>query len=302
MAFVATLLSLYKPLHHLNGVNNTIQQALASAERIFALLDTPPSVVDRPDAKDCDGIRSEIRFKEVSFKYDSGSEVLHRVSFEMKQGELVALVGPSGAGKSTIADLLMRFYDPGQGVIELNGRDLREYRVSSFRRHVAMVTQEVILFNDTVAANIAYGKPEASMEEIMEAAKFANADDFILDMPQGYQSMVGERGTALSGGQRQRLAIARALLKNPQLLILDEATSALDAESEALVQDALDRLMAHRTSLVIAHRLSTVAKADRIVVLEDGMIVDQGPHKVLIQRCPLYQRLHSLQFNVFPAS
>lgn len=301
MAFQASLLSLYRPLHHLNGVNTMIQQALASAERIFVLLDTPPMVIDRPDAIDCPGIGTGIKFCDVSFRYEAGPEVLIGASFEIRQGELVALVGPSGAGKSTIADLLIRFYDPASGTIEVDGRDLRAYRVASYREHVAMVSQDVILFNDTVAANIAYGCPDAKMEEIVEAAKFANADAFIQSIPGGYQALVGERGTAVSGGQRQRIAIARALLKNPQLLILDEATSALDAESEALVQDALDRLMAHRTSLVIAHRLSTVAKADKIVVLDQGRVVDVGPHMVLMKRCALYQRLYALQFNAFNA-
>jgi len=298
MAFVASLLSLYKPFHQLNGVNMLIQQALASAERIFAVMDTPPLVLDRPDAADLKTWPECIRFRKVSFQYEEGGpDVVSEVSFEIGKGELVALVGPSGAGKSTVADLLMRFYDPREGAIELDGRDLREFRAASYRDHVALVNQEVILFNDTVASNIAYGKPHASREEIEEAAKFANADEFIRAMPNGYDTVVGERGTALSGGQRQRLAIARALLKNPDLLILDEATSALDAESEALVQEALDRLMAYRTSLVIAHRLSTVTKADKIVVMDRGQVVDVGPHPVLLKRCSLYQRLHALQFH-----
>jgi subfamily B ATP-binding cassette protein MsbA len=196
----------------------------------------------------------------------------------------------------------MRFYDPSAGAIELDGRDLREYQSASFRSHVATVSQDVMLFNDTVAANIAYGRPDARTDEIVEAAKFANADGFIRGMSKGYDTLVGERGAALSGGQRQRIAIARAILKNPQLLILDEATSALDAESEGLVQDALDRLMVHRTSLVIAHRLSTVAKADRIVVLDEGRVVDVGPHAVLIKRCDLYRHLHDLQFRALQSA
>jgi ATP-binding cassette, subfamily B, bacterial MsbA len=296
--FLFAMLQLMSPLKSLSNVNATIQEGLAAAVRIFRLLDTKPTVVSRPGARVAQGIHEGIDFDHVSFRYGGGAEVLSDVNFQVRAGEVVALVGPSGAGKSTLADLVARFYDPTEGSIQLDGKDLRDYDVASHRRMMGVVTQESILFNDTVWNNIAYGVPDADEEAVRRAARAANAEKFILDMPEGYQTAIGDRGVLLSGGERQRIAIARAIFKNPPLLLLDEATSSLDSQSELLVQEALDTLFAGRTAFVIAHRLSTIQRADRIFVLDKGRIVQTGTHRELVATPGLYQKLHRLQFRL----
>jgi len=299
LAFLTALFLLYEPFKGLARTNTTIQQALGAAERILELLDTRPDVTDLPGARELSEIREGIRVENVSFRYDH-DWVLRNVSLEIRRGELVALVGMSGGGKSTLADLIPRFYDVHEGAIRIDGVDIRHYTLASLRRQIAIVTQHTFLFNDTVRNNIAYGNASTSMEEIIAAARAANAHDFIVQLPDGYDTVVGEFGVKLSGGQRQRIAIARALLKNAPILILDEATSALDSESERLVQDALERLMANRTTLVIAHRMSTVRRADRIYVLVQGRIVEQGTHEELLARNGEYRKLYDLQFQDEP--
>jgi subfamily B ATP-binding cassette protein MsbA len=296
--FVGAALSLMQPIKRLSQVNSTMQQGVAAAERIFRMMDTRPEVQELPEAREVCCLKQAIRFKAVAFAYGEGHNALEDINLEVKAGEVVALVGPSGGGKSTLVDLIPRFYDPTSGCVEMDGVDLKRLKLGSLRRLIGMVTQETILFNTTVRENIAYGKPEAGMEEIIAAASAANAHGFISEMPEGYETMIGERGAKLSGGERHRLAIARAILKNPPILIFDEATSALDSESEKLVQEAIDRLLSGRTVIVIAHRLSTVAKADRIVVLEGGRIVEEGKHEELIQReGSLYKKLYEMQFG-----
>jgi subfamily B ATP-binding cassette protein MsbA len=294
--FVTALLSTISPLKSLSEVNANVQQGVAAATRVFQLLDTVPTVVDAPHARPLAGFSRAVRYDNVSFDYQPGVPVLRDVSFELARGEVVALVGASGAGKSTTMDLLGRFYDPAAGRITIDGVDLRELTLASLRARLGIVTQETILFHDTVRNNIAYGMTEASDASVQAAAEAAHAHEFVTRMPQGYATVIGERGLKLSGGERQRLAIARALLKNPPLLLLDEATSSLDTESERLVQDALERLMRDRTVLVIAHRLSTVQHADRIVVLERGRVVASGAHAELLEQDGLYRRLYDLQF------
>lgn len=296
LAFLTALFLLYEPFKGLARTNTVVQQALGAAERVTELLDTPAEVPDRPTALVLQGIREGIRFERVSFRYER-DWVLRHVDLEIRCGEIVALVGMSGGGKSTLADLIPRFYDVTEGAIYIDGRDIRDYTLASLRKQIAVVTQHTFLFNDTVRNNIAYGNTDTDMERIVAAAKAANAHDFILRLPQGYDTVVGELGVRLSGGQRQRIAIARALLKNAPLLILDEATSALDSESERLVQDALERLMENRTTLVIAHRLSTVRRADRIYVLSHGRIVERGTHEELLALNAEYRRLYDLQFR-----
>jgi subfamily B ATP-binding cassette protein MsbA len=294
--FVTALLSTISPVKSLSEVNSNVQQGLAAARRVFELLDTPATVTDRAGARALGPLREAIRYEEVSFEYKPGHPVLREVSLEIRRGEVVALVGSSGAGKSTAMDLLARFHDPTAGRVTVDGTDLRDVTLASLRGQMGIVTQETLLFHDTVRANIAYGRPGAPDAEIREAARSAHALEWIERLPQGFDTVVGERGTRLSGGERQRLAIARALLRNPEILLLDEATSALDSESERLVQAALERLMANRTVLVIAHRLSTVQHADRIVVLEHGRVAASGTHAELLGRDGLYRRLHELQF------
>jgi subfamily B ATP-binding cassette protein MsbA len=296
--FLFAMLQLMSPLKSLSNVNATLQEGLAAAVRIFGILDTKPAIVSRPDARLCSGIRSGIEFERVSFRYGNGPDVLREVSCSVRSGEVVALVGPSGAGKSTLVDLVARFYDPTEGRILLDGIDLRDYEVGSLRRMMGIVTQDPLLFNDTVARNIAYGVTDADPESIHRAALAANADHFIREMPAGYETKVGERGMRLSGGERQRVAIARAIFKDPALLLLDEATSNLDSESELLVQEALEVLFQGRTVFVIAHRLSTIQRADRILVLDQGRIVETGTHGELVMRPGLYQKLHRLQFRL----
>jgi subfamily B ATP-binding cassette protein MsbA len=296
MGFVVALLSTISPVKSLAEVNSNVQQGVAAGERVFALLDTRPEVEDRPGARPLPRFADRIRYERVSFHYHDGEPVLEDLSFELARGEVVALVGSSGAGKSTTMDLLARFYDPIAGRVTLDGVDLRDATVASVRGQLGIVTQETILFHDTVRNNIAYGLSDVSDDAVRAAAAAAHADGFIDRLPLGYDTVIGDRGARLSGGERQRLAIARALLRNPPVLLLDEATSSLDTESERLVQEALERLMHDRTVLVIAHRLSTVQHADRIVVLERGRVVETGPHRELIERDGVYRRLYNLQF------
>jgi subfamily B ATP-binding cassette protein MsbA len=289
---------MYGPVKKLSRVNATLQQALAAAARIFSVLDTRMEIEEAADAVELPLLRKQIEFQAVNFTYEDGEDrVLRDVNLRIDAGQVVALVGTSGAGKTTLANLLPRFFDPDSGRILWDGTDLRKATLSSLRGQIGLVLQETFLFNDTVRSNIAYGVEETSMEALREAARAACALEFIEELPQGFDSVVGERGQRLSGGQRQRLAIARAILKNPPLLILDEATSSLDAESEALVQRALENLMANRTTVVIAHRLSTIRRADRIVVIDDGTVRETGTHEELLRRADgVYRRLYQLQF------
>ena len=296
MLFVGALLTMLSPIKVLAEVNANIQQGVAAAQRVFSMLDTAPAIADRPGAGPLPALADRICYERVSFAYEPGRPVLEEVSFELRRGEVVALVGSSGAGKSTLMDLLARFYEPSGGRITLDGVDLRDGTVASLRAQLGIVTQETILFHDTVRANIAYGLADASEESVQAAAAAAHAHDFIRGLPKGYDTVIGERGVKVSGGERQRLAIARALLKNPPILLLDEATSSLDTESERLVQEALERLMHDRTVLVIAHRLSTVQHADRILVLEQGGVVESGTHGELMECNGVYRRLYDLQF------
>ena len=309
VAIALGLISMYEPVKKISRVHMTIQESVAGAERVFRVLDHQPTVTEKPAASVLPRFRESIRFEKVKFRYDAGAEegqrsVLDSVDLEVRTGLLVAIVGPSGAGKTTLLNLVPRFYDPTGGAVRIDGVDVRDVTFKSLRDQIGLVTQETFLFNDTVANNIAYGKPGATREEIVSAAQRAHAHEFIMQMPQQYDTVVGESGVKLSGGQRQRLAIVRAVLKNPPILLLDEATSALDTESERAVQAALDDLMwndrqkQQHTMLVIAHRLSTVQHADRIVVLDKGRIIEEGTHEKLLARGRVYKRLHELQFGV----
>ncbi len=295
-SFLAALLMLYQPVKGLSGVHNTVQEGLAAAQRVFGLLDLEPAIQDRAGARTLPVISREIVYQGVSFTYDS-RPVLQDIDLTVRRGEMLALVGPSGAGKTTFLNLLPRFYEVSQGAIMIDGHDLREVTLASLRAQIGLVTQQIILFDDTVRYNVAYGRIEAREEEIITALQAAYAYDFVQQLPKGLDTMIGEQGVRLSGGERQRLAIARALLKDPPILILDEATSSLDSESEREVQQALDRLIKGRTTLVIAHRLSTVRNADRIIVLADGKIVETGSHAELMQQDGLYKRLYEMQFR-----
>lgn len=297
VAFLTYAVNISNPIKRLSRVIGNIQKAMAAAQRVFKVLDMVEEVKDAPDAEKLPPVRGYVEFKNVSFAYNKDEQVLDDVSFSVQPGQIVALVGPSGAGKSTVASLLPRFYDVTGGSITIDGRDLRSVTLNSLREQVGIVPQETILFNGSVYDNILYGRLDATQEEVEAAAKAANAHSFIMELPQGYDTMLGDRGVNISGGQRQRIAIARAILKNPQILILDEATSALDTESERVVQEALDRLMVGRTSFVIAHRLSTIKNADRILVMEKGRLAESGSHEELMARGGLYAHLYSIQYR-----
>ncbi len=296
IAFLYALLKSYEPVKRLTGVSNAYAQALGASEQVFQYLDSQPEMVDKHGAPRLPAFQNEIVFDHVEFDYEDGVPLLRDINLRIGKGEVVALVGSSGAGKTTVASLIPRFFDVNQGRITVDGHDVRDVKLESLRSQIGIVTQETILFNDTVYNNICYGSRWPTEKQVREAARVALAEEFIQEMPQGYQTMIGERGQRLSGGQRQRIAIARALLKNPPILILDEATSELDTESELLVQRALANLMAGRTVMVIAHRLSTVRRAERIVVIDRGTISEVGTHEDLVSRGGIYQRLHELQF------
>lgn len=297
VAFLTYAVNISNPIKRLSRVIGNIQRALAAAQRVFDVLDLPEDIKNAPDAKLLPKVKGDVRFNDVSFAYNENEEVLSHVSFEVKPGEMIAFVGPSGAGKSTVASLLPRFYDATNGSITIDGQDIRKVTLDSLREQVGIVPQETVLFNGSVYDNILYGRLDATREEVEAAAKAANAHDFIMQLPNGYETMLGDRGMNISGGQRQRISIARAILKNPQILILDEATSALDTESERVVQEALDRLMVGRTSFVIAHRLSTIKNADKIMVLEKGQLIEQGNHDELMAMDGLYAHLYKIQYR-----
>lgn len=294
-SFMTALALMYAPIKKLNKVNLSLNTALSAAERVFRMLDIPNDVAEKPDARELTSVSSAIRYENVTFTYGN-QPVLHNIDLDVARGEIVALVGGSGAGKSTLVNLLPRFYDVTEGSITVDGVDVRDAKLKSLRGLMGFVTQEVILFNDTVRNNIAYGRADVDEQQVIAAAKAANAHEFITNLPLGYDTIIGESGVLLSGGQRQRLAIARALFKDPPILILDEATSALDTESERLVQQALNNLMRGRTTLVIAHRLSTIRSAHKIVVLDRGRIVEVGNHEELLLRRGVYRKLYDLQF------
>ncbi|HXV28439.1 MAG TPA: ATP-binding cassette domain-containing protein, partial [bacterium] len=298
VAFVGSLFIFYEPLKKISKVNSTIQQSIASGSRIFEILDSVPTIQNRPDAVSFSGPVEQIHYDRVSFQYEPSRKVLKQIDLRIQTGEVFAIVGPSGSGKSTLVNLLPRFYDPTEGSIKINGVDIRQLTLRSLRDLIGIVSQDTVLFNDTVRQNIAYGRPDATLEEIRRAAEAANALGFIESLPNGFDTSLGERGLKLSGGQRQRLAIARAILKDPPILILDEATSHLDTESEREVQSAIEHLVRGRTVFVIAHRLSTIQRADQIIVLEDGEILQQGTNESLLKQGGTYKRLYDLQFNL----
>ncbi len=297
LTFVLAMFSLIKPVKSLSQIHIKIQEGMAAAERIFEVIDTEEKIIDSPDALQIANFENKIEYINISFSYNINEPVLKNISFEINKGEVLAIVGPSGGGKSTLLDLFPRFYTPTGGSILLDGNDISGIKLSSLRGLMGIVTQETLLFNDTIKNNIAYGMDDIEENKIIEAAEMANAHKFISEFENGYKTPVGNRGVMLSGGQRQRIAIARALLKNPQILLFDEATSALDTESEQLVQEAINRLMKNRTSLVIAHRLSTIKKADRILVIDKGAIVESGSHDQLVNNGSLYNKLYRMQFQ-----
>ncbi|MEM7391820.1 MAG: ABC transporter transmembrane domain-containing protein [Verrucomicrobiota bacterium] len=296
-AFVVALLLLYDPVKKISKLHLNLQRSSASAERIFEIIDTPITVTDRPDAVAFDEEVRTITFEDVGFAYKPGEPLLEQVDMDIQAGQCFAFVGETGSGKTTLVSMVLRFFDATRGRVAINGRDVRDFTIESLRRQISLVSQDTILFNDTIANNIAYGEGDVSREQIEEAARKAHAHSFIMKKTEGYDTVIGERGLGLSGGERQRLAIARAILRNPPILILDEATSALDTESERHVQAAIDELMKGRTVLAIAHRLSTIAHADQILVLKKGRIIERGTHQELLDLEGTYKRLHDLQFN-----
>ena len=297
VAFLVYAINISNPIKRIARVLGSIQKALAAAERVYNIMDLTDTIPKKHDAITLPSVEGNVEFRHVSFAYNKGETILHDVSFSAKPGQAIALVGPSGAGKSTVASLLPRFYDVTEGAIFVDGHDVRDVTLASLREQVGIVPQETNLFNDTVYNNILYGRLDATRDEVIAAAKAANADEFIQQLPKGYNTQLGDRGVNISGGQRQRISIARAILKNPRILILDEATSALDTESERIVQEALDRLMVGRTSFVIAHRLSTIQNAAKIIVLDKGSIVEEGTHQQLMAKHGLYAHLHDIQFK-----
>jgi len=297
-SFMTALIMLYDPIKKLSTMNNVVQQSMAAAERVFEMLDTKVDIISNDGAVEIREFKDRISFNDVWFQYNSNNGmVLKGINLTIKKGEVVALVGSSGAGKSTLVDMIPRFHDVTKGSINIDSHDIRNISLNSLRRQIGIVTQETILFNDTVKNNISYGRVDAGMDDIHKAAESAYAHDFIMEMPSGYDTVIGERGVKLSGGQRQRLSIARAILKNPAILILDEATSSLDSESEKMVQQALENLMKDRTTFVIAHRLSTVLNAGRIVVIDDGRIIETGRHDELLAHGGIYKKLYEMQFK-----
>ena len=298
LRFILLLFSLFQPLKNLTNVVNELQNGLASADRVFAIMDIKSDIQDVDNAVEANELKKTLSFDNVSFSYgDEKDKVLNNINFQINKGEILALVGPSGAGKSTLVDLIPRFYDTLSGSIKIDGKDIKELKINSLRSLMGIVTQETFLFDDSVKANIAYGVENISDDKIKDAAIAANAHEFIKELPDGYNTIIGERGVSLSGGQKQRIAIARAIVKNPPILILDEATSSLDSESEKHVQSAIENLMSERTVFVIAHRLSTVHNANKILVLENGQIVQEGKHDELVNIDGLYKQLHKMQFR-----
>jgi ATP-binding cassette, subfamily B, bacterial MsbA len=302
VAFLSYVVSFYEPINRLTEVDNVFQEAIAAGERILELLDETAEIQDAPDAVELPPIQGSVDFEDVHFRYGTGDEVLRDVTFHMAPGEVVALVGPSGAGKTSIANLLCRFYDPIDGRIEVDGYALQQAKLASLRKQIAVVLQETFLFNTSIRENLLYGKPDATDEEVVAAAKAAYAHEFIEMLRDGYNTEIGERGVKLSGGQKQRLALARAILADPRILILDEATSSVDAEAEYLIQQALESVLEGRTALVIAHRLSTIRNADKIIALEEGRIVEIGDHRALMQRGGLYSQLYQRQLELAAAA
>ncbi|NOZ20880.1 MAG: ABC transporter ATP-binding protein [Planctomycetes bacterium] len=298
IVFLPYIQMLYGPITGLTRFYSMIQRAVASVERVFDIIDTEPEIQDAPDAIALDDVRGAVEFRNVSFSYANGIPVLKDISLEAEPGQMIAFVGPSGAGKTTITNLIPRFYDPTAGSVFLDGHDLRKIKLTSIRKRMAMVLQEPFLFNESVKDNIAYGRLDATDDEITAAARAANAHEFIVDLPEGYDTVIGERGVKLSGGQKQRLSIARAILADPRILILDEATSSVDTETEILIQNAIHRLVKNRTTFVIAHRLSTVQNADQIIVLDEGRVVERGTHEELLKNGTLYRRLYEMQFRL----
>lgn len=297
VAFLTYAVNLANPVKRLSRVYGNLQRAMAAVDRVFAVIDLKETITDKPDAKALPETKGEVSISNVTFEYKKGVPALSDISLEVKPGQMIAFVGPSGAGKSTIANLIPRFYEVTSGKIAIDGHDIRDVTLASLREQIGIVPQETMLFSTTVRENIRYGRLDATDEEVEAAAKAANADSFIKELPQGYDTPIGERGLNLSGGQRQRMAIARAILKNPRILILDEATSALDTESEKIVQAALDKLMIGRTSFVIAHRLSTIFNADQIYVIDNGHVKEHGTHEELLRNNGLYSHLYNIQFN-----
>ena len=298
VAFLTYAVNLANPIKRLSRIYGRLQKAMAAVDRIFLVLDLPETVNDKPNAIEIE-VKGNVSVENVTFSYDGVHNALEKVNFEVKPGQMIAFVGPSGAGKSTIANLIPRFYDVTAGAIKIDGYDIRDVKIDSLREQIGIVPQETLLFSTTVMENIRYGRLNATDEEVKAAARAANAEKFILELPNGYETQIGERGLNLSGGQRQRMAIARAMLKNPQILILDEATSALDTESEKIVQSALDELMKGRTSFVIAHRLSTIFGADKIFVIDNGKICESGTHKELLALNGVYSNLYNIHSNLY---